>query len=147
MGVDVTSEIIIRRPRDEVAAYSSTPDNAPTWYVNIKTVQWETSPPVRVGSRIAFVAQFLGRQLAYTYEVVEFVPGERFVMRTAQGPFPMETTYAWQTVADGVTRMTLRNKGAPAGFSKLLAPFMAMAMRRANQKDLALLKRRLEGQG
>ena len=147
MAVDVITETTIERPLVEVAEYAGNPDNAPEWYVNIKTAAWKTPPPLQVGSKIAFVAHFLGRQLAYTYEVVEFVPGERFVMRTAEGPFPMETTYTWETVADGVTRMTLRNKGAPAGFSKLLAPFMAMAMRRANQKDLALLKRRLEGQG
>ena len=78
------------------------------------------------GSRVAFVARFLGRRLAYTYEILEFTPGERLVMRTAQGPFPMETTYTW-TAIDGVTtRMTLRNRGEPTGFSKLLAPIMAI---------------------
>src|SRR5438128_4281747 len=143
MNVDVSSEVVIQRPRNEVAEYSSNPDNAPTWYVNIKTVEWKTPPPVRVGSHIAFVAHFLGRRMAYTYEVVELVPGERFVMRTAEGPFPMETSYTWETTADGATRMTLRNRGTPAGFSKWLAPFLAGAMRRANRKDLAALKQRL----
>ena len=144
MHVDVSSEIIIQRPRLEVAEYASDPDNAPSWYVNIKTVEWQTPPPVRAGSQIAFVAHFLGRRLAYTYEVVELVPGERFVMRTAQGPFPMETTYAWDTLQEGATRMTLRNRGTPAGFSRLVAPFMARAVRRANRKDLAALKSLLE---
>jgi hypothetical protein len=143
--VDVSTQILINRPRLEVAEYAANPDNAPNWYVNIKSIEWKTPPPLRVGARIAFVAHFLGRRLAYTYEIVESVPGDRLVMRTAEGPFPMETTYTWQTAAEGGTRMTLRNKGAPAGFSRLLAPFMAIAMRRANQKDLALLKRRLEG--
>lgn len=147
MNVDVVSEIVIRRPRSDVAEYSSNPDNAPAWYVNIETVEWKTPPPVRVGSRIAFVAHFLGRRMAYTYEVVELVPGYRFVMRTAQGPFPMETTYTWGTTADGGTRMTLRNRGIPTGFSKLVAPFMGRAVRRANRKDLAALKTRLEGGG
>jgi hypothetical protein len=145
VNVDISSETVIRRPRDEVAAYSSDPDNAPAWYVNIKSVEWKTPRPVAVGSLIAFVAQFLGRRLAYTYEVVELVPGQRFVMRTAEGPFPMETTYTWQTTEDGGTRMTLRNRGTPSGFSKLMAPFLARAMRRANQKDLAALKVLLEG--
>jgi hypothetical protein len=99
-----------------------------------------------VGSRMSFVAHFLGRRLAYTYEVVDLVPGERLVMRTAQGPFPMETTYTWQPHGDDATRMTLRNRGEPSGFASLGAPMMAAAIRRANAKDLATLKRLLEVQ-
>jgi hypothetical protein len=91
-----------------------------------------------------FVARFLGRKLAYTYEVVELVPEQRLVMRTAEGPFPMETTYTWQPIDATRTRMTLRNRGEPAGFGKVAAPVMAAAMRRANEKDLANLKRILE---
>ena len=147
MDVDVSTEIVIQRPRDEVAAYASDPDNAPAWYVNIRSVEWKTPPPLQVGSQMAFVAQFLGRRIAYTYEVVELVADERFVMRTAEGPFPMETTYTWETTADGSTRMTLRNQGKPEGFSRLVAPFMAGAVRRANRKDLAALKRLLETRG
>src|ERR671918_1931855 len=146
MAVDVISEIEITRPRVEVAAYAADPDNATAWYENIKSVEWRTPPPLAVGSRFAFVARFLGRRLAYTYEVVDHVPGERFVMRTAQGPFPMETTYVWQDAGDGATRMTLRNRGEPAGFAKLSSPMVAAAMRRANRKDLERLKRILEQQ-
>jgi len=147
MNVDVSSEIVIQRPRNQVAEYASNPDHVPTWYVNIKTVEWKTPPPVKVGSQIAFVAHFLGRRIAYTYEVVEWVPNERFVMRTAQGPFPMETTYIWETTTTGGTRMTLRNRGTPTGFSKLVAPFMGRAVRSANRKDLAALKTLLEVRG
>jgi hypothetical protein len=144
LAVDVLTEVVIARPCGEVGAYAADPNNAPRWYVNIKSVEWKSSPPLAVGSRVAFVAQFLGRRLAYTYEVVELVPAEKLVMRTAEGPFPMETTYTWEAVADGSTRMTLRNRGEPSGFSKLAAPLMASAMRRANRKDLARLKAVLE---
>lgn len=144
MAVDVVSEIVIAKPRAIVSAFSANPDNVTKWYVNIKSVEWKTDPPLRVGSLITFVAHFLGRRLAYTYEVVEHAPGERFVMRTAEGPFPMETTYTWHSTTDGGTRMTLRNRGDPSGFSRLVAPFMASAMRRANRNDLVRLKELLE---
>lgn len=144
MTVDVRTETVIDRPATEVSAYAGDPTHAPEWYANITSVRWQTDPPVGVGSRMDFVARFLGRTLAYTYEVVELVPGERLVMRTAQGPFPMETTYTWEPSGDGATRMTLRNRGEPAGFAKVAAPMMERAMRRANEKDLAALKRRLE---
>lgn len=144
MAVDVFTETTIARPVEEVASYVADPTNAPQWYVNIRSIEWKTPPPVAVGSKMDFVAHFLGRRIAYTYEVVELVPGERLVMRTAQGPFPMETTYTWELAGPGSTRMTLRNRGEPSGFGKAAALFMAPAMRRANRKDLANLKRLLE---
>ena len=144
MAVDIITETIIDRPRFEVAEYAGNPDNAPEWYVNIKSVEWKTPPPLALGSRLAFVAHFLGRKLAYLYEIVEMTPGARLVMRTADGPFPMETTYAWEDAGEGKTRMSLRNRGEPSGFSKVVGPMMAAAMRRANRKDLARLKSLLE---
>lgn len=144
MDVDVVTETVIARPREEVAAFAADPDNASSWYRNIKAVRWESEKPADVGSRITFTAEFLGRTLEYTYEVLEAAPGERFVMATAEGPFPMETTYTWEDVPEGGTLMRLRNRGRPAGFSSLAAPVLAAAMRRANRKDLAELKSLLE---
>jgi uncharacterized membrane protein len=143
VGGDVVTEIQIFRPREEVSAYAADPSNATAWYKNIKTVQWETSPPAAVGSRIRLQAQFLGRTLDYTYEIQELEPGRRFVMATAQGPFPMETTYTWEDIAEG-TSMRLRNRGESSGFAAVTAPVMAAAMRRANQADLRRLKTVLE---
>lgn len=135
---------LIDRPRGEVAAYASDPDNATSWYENIKAVEWESPKPVAVGSRVGFVARFLGRRLAYTYEVKVIVPGERFVMSTAEGPFPMETTYTWEDAPNGGTKMTLRNQGEPSCFFRIAAPMMASAVRRANRRDLTRLKAILE---
>jgi uncharacterized membrane protein len=144
VAVDVLTEIEIKRPRDEVFAFASDPANAPAWYKNIEAIDWETSPPAAVGSRIRFRAQFLGRTLEYTYEVREFEPGRRFVMSTAQGPFPMETTYTWEDAPDGATKMTLRNRGESSGFAAVTAPVMKRAMRKANEGDLRRLRRLLE---
>jgi uncharacterized membrane protein len=144
MAVDVLSEIVIDRRPEEVAAYAADPDTAPIWYDNIASVEWRTPPPLRPGSRLAFVAHFLGRRIAYTYEVVDLVPGERLVMRTAEGPMSMETTYTWQPVGIGSTRMTLRNRGEPKGFAAVTSSLLTSAMRRANRRDLAKLKSTLE---
>jgi uncharacterized membrane protein len=145
VNVEVITEIEIARARAETAAYAADPDNATKWYRNIRSVEWRSPKPLQPGSRIAFVARFLGRTIAYTYEVVELVPGERFVMATSEGPFPMETTYTWADARPGRTRMTLRNRGTPSGFGRVAAPLMTAAIRRANRADLERLKRILEG--
>jgi uncharacterized protein YndB with AHSA1/START domain len=146
VAVDVMTEAVFRRPRAEVADFAANPDNAPRWYENIESVDWKTERPLALGARFAFVARFLGRRLAYTYEVETLVPGERLVMATRDGPFPMETTYTWADTAGGGTRMSLRNRGEPTGFGKLTGPIMAAAIRRTNRKDLARLKQILESE-
>ena len=146
VAVDVVTEVEIARPRTEVAAYASDPDNAPSWYEKIKAVEWKSPRPLAVGSQLAFRAEFMKRELAYTYEIRELRPGERLVMATSAGPFPMETSYGWEDTGTGGTRMTLRNRGEPAGFSKIAAPVLAAAMRRANRKDLQRLRQILESE-
>lgn len=146
-GVDVVSDIVIDRPLRVVAEFTADPSHAPQWYANIDAVVWETDPPARLGSRMSFVARFVGRRLTYTYEIVEFERGDRLVMRTADGPFPMETTYQWEPIDGSRTRMILRNRGKPSGFAEVGAPMMAAALRRANRQDLIAVKRLLEGEG
>lgn len=144
--VDVFSEIVIDRSQAEVASYATDPGNAPEWYDNIHSADWKTEPVVKLGAQIAFVAKFMGKELAYVYEIVEFVPDEKMVMRTADGPFPMETIYTWEATVNGQTKMTLRNRGQPKGFSKFFSFMMVPMMRKANRKDLKKIKEILESQ-
>jgi len=142
--VDVITEIIISKPSEIVAEYAMNPDNAPEWYLNIKSVEWKTPKPLATGTQIVFVANFLGRKLEYTYEFIELIPGKKLLMRTAEGPFPMETTYLFNKFDNQSTKMTLRNKGNPKGFSKLVAPLMAKMIQRENKKDLKKIKTIIE---
>ena len=144
MPVDVSTEIVIARPRHEVAGFAVDPDRLPLWFANIRGLEWKTEPPVRIGTRLALVAQLLRRPVACTYEVVDYVPGERFVMRSVDGPQAMETSYAWRDAGAHGTAMTLRQRGTPAGFSRLLTPLLTIAIRRGHARDLALLKSILE---
>ncbi|MFD1357930.1 SRPBCC family protein [Fictibacillus halophilus] len=144
--VNVVTEIIINSPLENVAQYAANPDHAPDWYVNIKSAEWQTEKTLQTGSKIAFIAEFLGRRLEYIYEIADYIPGQKLVMKTADGPFPMETTYTWESINGNQTRMTLRNKGVPSGFSKIFVPFMSLMMKKANKKDLIKIKKILEKQ-
>jgi uncharacterized protein YndB with AHSA1/START domain len=144
MDVDVLTDTEIERPRSEVADYVSDPDNATAWYANIKKVEWKSPKTLTVGAKVAFEARFMGRTMAYTYEIKEFVPGQSLVMSTVAGPFPMETSYTFSDTPSGATKVELRNRGRPSGFGTIVAPVMAGAMKRANRKDLARLKSILE---
>ncbi|WP_274361688.1 SRPBCC family protein [Paenibacillus thermotolerans] len=114
--VDVSTEIVIDCPREKAAEYAADPDNAPKWYVNIQSAEWQTPKPLAVGSKVAFKARFLGKELAYVYQVMKYNPGALLVMRTADGPFPMETAYIWESIDENSTRMTLRNRGTRKDF-------------------------------
>lgn len=142
--VDVAVTRVLHAPRSLVAAVAGDPSQAVRWYSNIRSVRWHGEPAVRPGARIDFVARFLGRDLTYTYEIVDLVPGRRLVMRTASGPFPMETTYSWWDEPPGPdgprTGMELRNAGRPQGFSRVAAGALPVAMRRAMTKDLQRLE-------
>lgn len=146
MGIDVTVSTEIARPREEVAAYTSDPDNDTIWYVNIRKVEWLTERPAAVGTRVSRVAHFLGKRMAYTYIVDAWEPGERLVMRAEDGPFPMSTTYVWEDVGESRTRMSVTNSGGPGGFFGLASPLLARQVRKALTKDLAKLKSILETQ-
>ncbi|PLT27934.1 SRPBCC family protein [Peribacillus deserti] len=142
--VDVLTQINIKCPITQVAEYATDPDHAPEWYVNIQSAEWKTPKPLKIGSEISFKAKFLGRELEYVYQIVEYIPGNKLIMKTANGPFPMETIYTWHSINNNLTRMTLRNKGNPTGFSSLFIPFMSVMMKRANMKDLKQIKSILE---
>jgi uncharacterized membrane protein len=142
--VDIKTEMVIHCPIEKVSSYASDPDHAPEWYVNIDSAEWLTENPLGIDSQIAFKATFLGRELSYVYQIEEYIPGEKLVMRTANGPFPMKTTYTWEKHEQNRTKMTLRNQGEPSGFSKILTPFMSTLMKKANQKDLKKIKEILE---
>ncbi|NOV01700.1 SRPBCC family protein [Paenibacillus planticolens] len=144
--VDVLTEITINRSCDQVSQYAANPDHAPEWYANIQSAEWQTPKPLKIGSKIAFKAAFLGKELSYVYEIVEYEPSKKLVMRTAHGPFPMETSYTWESAGGQATHMTLRNKGNPSGFSLIFAPFMSLMMKRANNMDLKKIKALLEKQ-
>jgi hypothetical protein len=116
--VDVTTAIVINRPPAVVAAVAGDPGHASLWLVHLTAVHWS---------------------------VVQRVPGERLVLRTDDGPFPLELTTTWEAWDDPETTVVrLHTMGSPTGARRLLGGVLAAAMKRANGKDLLELKQLLE---
>lgn len=144
MSVDITATVVIEQPIESVAAFAGDPSNAPQWHRRIVRAEWQTEPPIALGSRITFHSRFLGRELTATYQVSELTADEQVAMTGSEGPFPTTTTSTWRRVGDRVTHMTLRTHIEPTGWSNLLAPLMKAVIRRTMRHDLDDLKQLLE---
>src|SRR5262245_54649325 len=136
MDGDVLTNIEIDRPRSEVADYVSNPENATEWNQGISKVEWKSPKPLSAGSELAFEAEFMQQKLEYTYQVIDYVPGESLEMSSTSGPFPMETSYRFSDTPAGGTKVELRNVAHD--------PEVASAIAIENRKDLARLKSILE---
>jgi polyketide cyclase/dehydrase/lipid transport protein len=144
MAVDVSSEIVIRRSRNDVAAYSANPDNAPAWYVNIKSVEWKMPPPSSGWFQSSLCRPFSGATVKVHLRDYRIHSRGATSNAHSGGTIPDGDDLYLESTADGNTHMTLRNRGDPAGFASLVAPLMSLAMRRANRKDLTWLRQLLE---
>ena len=142
--VNVLTQTKIARPPAEVAAFAADPERAHLWCRRVVSVGWATPKPLGVGSRLAFETRFMRRTLSQIYEVTVHSPPHKLVMRTREGGFPSETTYAWHETVDGHTRMTLRSVGEPEGPLRFAGPLFETVMRRMYRGDLRLLRSLLE---
>ena len=142
---NIQTKITINRALGIVSEYAANPDNTPKWSEHINHALRQSPQPLSVGSQIVFNGKFWGREMDYTYEVIEYFPGLKLVMRSTDGQYPMEMTYSWIAKSPRETQMILQNTGGPSGFSKVFSPLMANRMKKANKKDLKRLKRVLEG--
>lgn len=143
MGVDVTAETIIDRPRPAVADYATNPDNDPIWIGGIKESETLTDPPLGEGTRVRRVASFLGKRIEYVNEVEEYVPETRLKMRSVESPIPMMVTYEFEDAGEA-TRARIHVEGEAGGFYKLAGRALGRAVKRSISGDLSTLKRLLE---
>lgn len=144
--VDITVRTVYEAPRELVAGVAGDPAQAPRWQSSVQEVRWHAEPVVTLGVRLDLVTHFLKRELSYTYEVVDWIPGERLVLRTDQGPVPMELTYIWwdeddeQETGQPRTGMSLRQVGRPRGLTTLGTGAVSLGLKRAMRRDLERLR-------
>jgi uncharacterized membrane protein len=143
MALDVTAQVRIERPTDEVAAYEFEPRNDPHWIGGVKTVEVKTAAPFAKGSQVLRKGSFMGRPIQWLMEVVEFEPGRRVAMHALRSPFPMDVTYDLEP-SDGATTATIRIQGEARGFYGMLGPLTPGMVKRSVMGDLRRLKKRVE---
>ncbi len=143
MSLDVTTDLVIDRPRHVVAAYVIDPAHDPIWIGGIKEAEMLTPPPVAEGTHVRRIATFLGRRIEYVLEIARLEPDTEVAMRSVKSPFPMTVTYLF-TDAPGGTKMTIGVTGEPDGVYRLGGPLMAGGVRRSIAGDLKRLKGLLE---
>ena len=151
MAIDVQAQLLINKPKDDVAEYATNPHNDPLWVSGIIESKMLTEPPLAQGSQVERVASFLGKRIQYILEVVDWEPGTPMGMHSIKGPFPMDVTYEFQeALSESVELGTLARihvKGEASGFFKLASPLLAQAVKRSIGKDLKNLKRIMEPLG
>lgn len=142
--IDVECAVEIARERREVAAFASNPDFLPEWRGSVIRVEWLSPRPVATGAKLEIIATFRGSHIRFLYEVAAFVPRERLVMRTEQGPVPHEHILTWVSTPEGATRMSLRTRATPTGLQALLSTSITKTFERQGQRDLECIKRLME---
>jgi hypothetical protein len=142
--VAVTTDIVINLPREKVAEFATNPDTVYLWYAPIRSVEWQSPPPLQVGSKLAVTIEWFGLLLQNSFQVVEYIPGQKLIVRSVNEIFQLEITLGWHAIDGRTTRMTIRSRGLPVGFSKVLTPLIAWVVKRINHRDLKFLKRLLE---
>ena len=151
MAINVKAELLINKPKDEVAAYATDPVNDPVWISGMVESKMLTDPPLAQGSQVERVASFLGRRIQYILEVVDWEPGSRMGMHSIKGPFPMDVTYEFEEAPSEMVELgTLAKisvRGEASGFFKLASPLLAQAVKRSIGKDLKNLKEIMETAG
>ncbi|MDQ4007510.1 MAG: SRPBCC family protein [Actinomycetota bacterium] len=143
MAVDVRPSVVIRRPRQEVAAFMFDPANDTRWTGGITASRPSRPGPLCEGATVERDARFLGRSFTYGYVVTAHEP-DALVELKVERPFPMLVRYELTDHPDG-TEAAIRSSGSPGRFFGPATPLLARLVRRSIAADLARLRTCLEG--
>lgn len=142
--IEVTAAIHIERDPADVFAYLADMANNPKWQKGMKACVWTSEPPLRLGSTYDQQASFLGRAIISSFEVVEFVDGERIRIKTTGGTMPIDVTRTVAPAAAGGADVGAVVRGESAGVFKLAGPLMKAMVGASVRRDYRALKKLLE---
>lgn len=142
MAIDISTEVVIARPRPEVAAFMFDPKNDAIWTTGVIESHPHADGPLARGAKVERKVKFLGRRFSYLYEVADAAP-DAFVELLVDQPFPMKVRYELEDDPRG-TIARIRAQGEPGGFFRMAGPLLSRMVKRNITNDLELLKEYLE---
>ena len=142
MAVDVRPDIVIRKPRHEVAAFMFDPANDTRWTGGITDSRPAQPGPLVEGSVVERDAKFLGRSFTYGYVVTAHEPDSLVEMKVDR-PFPMVVRYELSDHPQG-THAAIHSSGSPGRFFGWATPVMSRMVRKNIAADLERLRDCLE---
>src|SRR6476660_3591428 len=106
MSVDAKAEVLIARPREEVASVMFDPKCDKLWIGGLKNVFPQSSGLLKKGSKVERVGDFLNRRYSANVLVIEAEPN-KFIELSSDEPFEMKVTYELADEGEA-TRVLLR---------------------------------------
>jgi len=140
------AEITVERSPAEVFDYIAHGEKLPEYVTDFSWVKQDSDGEPALGTTYSYK---MARGAEGTFNWTEFEPGSRLAWagpptKVALGS--METSGRWELSDTGSgTHVKLVMTPEPGGLFKLMAPLMAMGMRKGNAAALQRLKGKLEG--
>jgi carbon monoxide dehydrogenase subunit G len=137
-----SAEMHTARDPGAVFDYLSRFDSAAEWDPGIASAKMLTPEPVGLGSRFALVARFVGREVPLDYEIVEFDPGRRVVLRAENGSIRSTDTISFHAEGSG-TRVVYDALLEAKRARRFAEPVLGIVFRRIADRAAAGLRRAL----
>lgn len=136
------NEWIARTPR-QVFDFVTASENAPKVVSSVVSMVKLTEGPVRVGTRYRETRLMNGKEAQAELEVVDFEPGQRYVMKNVTEG--IETIYRYTFKQEnGGTRVDLVCELSASGLKKLMLPMVASILKKEDGDHLQRLKQAAE---
>ncbi|HEX4564965.1 MAG TPA: SRPBCC family protein [Solirubrobacteraceae bacterium] len=140
------AEITVERPRAEVFDYIARGEKLPEYVTDFSWVKQDSDGEPTLGTTYSYK---MARGAEGTFDWTEFEPSSRLAWHgppVKAGPGSMEPSGRWELADAGTgTRVKLVMTPKPGGLFRMMAPLMAMQMRKGNDAALQRLKGKLEG--
>jgi uncharacterized protein YndB with AHSA1/START domain len=136
----------IARPRAEVFAYATDPDNITVWQSNVQDYAQESAGERDKGARDRGVVRVAGKKIEFTQEVAEWAPPTRSVMRSLDAPMSWELEMRFEELGPSRTRVTMHQEAGELGgfFGRLGDALVTRMYSRDVRSNLENLKELLE---